>query len=295
MGNNFENNREQKEEPKFNFGGVDCYGIEASEIKLPDDMPKEGELVSTDYIDNKLIPFIEDQVKNNKYYKVKRVKYSVGNKILLIVDVSDDEFEKYFENVEKSEKPADLSENNKKLFYEWEKEVERAWQLEIDDPNNYEENYKEVNRVEGKIRRTLEENPNLVNNIKEVIKTVGDNLDLALFLCHWTPKDDADLVKLLDRFILNPDSENRNNASRSILYNYTHTLDQIDIHKFLKQMQLPFHTDRNKALYVLEAYSKDPKYKEELLQFKDYFIKLSKAKMPNIVQPVEVILKNINS
>ncbi len=284
-----------EEEPKFHFGGIDFYGIESSEIKLPQNMPMEGDLIDKSYIENIVVPFIENQVKDNKYYRVRGNKYSIGNRIFIIVDASDQEPEKLYEDVKKIEKQVpDLSVKNKDLFAQWEKELEHVFELDRSGSEDYEENYKELNRIEEKIRQEFNRDKEAVDNIKEIIKSgAGTDLSEAIFLCHWTPKDDIDIVKLLEAFILHPDSEIRNNASRSILYNYTHELDKVDIHKFLKQMQLPFHTDRNKALYVLEAYSKQPRYLEELLKYKRIFEKFSKAKMPNIAQPAKGILENI--
>lgn len=279
--------------PKFYFGGIDYYGINPRNIKLPFDMPAIDKKTSIAFM-KKLRLILKRQIIHHLHNNIGKIRY-IGNKIYIVVDVANKDPKSLFEYRRSALGSNALNRTNKALYRKWKNALNELWSINKTYPaRSYQQNAKKFIKTETNIRITLVKDKTLVENIKSVLSH-GRTTDLAIaaLLCHWTPKKDTEIVKKLESLILHQNQAIRNNVSRSILVNYPHRIREIDIHKFLKQVQLPFHTDRNKALYVLLQYSKLPHYRKLLRQHRSYFKKLSRALMPNITQPAMNILENI--
>jgi len=283
-----------RKKPTFYFGGIDFYGISPRVIKLPRDMPTPGGRITLAYI-KRLKQLLKRQIQSYRHRAVRGPLFLDGNSAYLIVEVTDKDYTHLFEHQQQKGKSDMLDRTNRIWYAKWKNALNELWrQNKLYPTRPYERNARRLMKVEAEIREALVKDAFLMANIKAVLSH-GKMRDLSIvaMLCHWTPKTDKEIAGRLASLVLHPNQSVRNNASRSLLVNYPDRLPEIDIKKFLKQIQLPFHTDRNKALYILTQYSYLPRYKKILRRYKRYFKEWSMKTMQNIAQPAMDILKNI--
>ena len=264
-------------------------------IKLPRDIPTQGERITLAYV-KRLRQLLLRQIRLYRHHMVEGPLFLDDDNAYFVVEATNKDYTNLFEYQQRKGKFVMLNLVNQMLYAKWKNALNELWRQNKRYPTRpYEHRAKQLMKTEIEIHGALSKNKSRITNIKTVLlhgKT--KDVSIAAMLCHWTPKEDGDIPNLLASLVLHPNHIIRNNASRSLLVNYPDHLPEIDIQKFLAQVQLPFHMDRNKALYILVHYSRLPRYKKVLRRYKRCFHEWSKKTMQNIAQPAREILNNIS-
>lgn len=135
---------------------------------------------------------------------------------------------------------------------------------------------------------------------KLILNTIKNDPDherrgAAIFLVgHF--KNPHEIIKVLTPQLDNNSSLVRNNAMRVIGATVASAkLTNIDARPFIKQLDSPYVTDRNKALYVLYGLMNNAKPKQQILDNgKERLVKILYLKQPNNHEFAYQILKSIS-
>jgi hypothetical protein len=143
-------------------------------------------------------------------------------------------------------------------------------------------------------------NEGAINQKSFIINTLKHDKDperraaAAFLTAHF--KDPQEIISILGESVDDPNNGVRNNVMRTTAETIARSkLTEINAMPFINALDSPYTTDRNKALFVLEA-AADGKHAKEVIRAKggEKLLSLLELKQPNNHEPAYAILKKIS-